>query len=250
MIYSQDKAAYKNEFLEFLKTDIIDSWFQNGPKLFYNYGKTRQISSTRTARFKIETDSLRDPGWLNVQVLDYEYEEVDVENGFFPGFEEEISRRVRAEIWAPYPNPNKCVRWIYDENLKAAFLRSFENMWPLGYSREQLVLRMDPRQAVDRIRSTDLGETPKRILEGGFEIRTTVFRRVEGVLEGSVKVLELPVRDVDGKLPKEVVVVEWDASEDRTALDGNLNERVVEGLRIKLSLRRLMTKNRLEVEKE
>lgn len=187
---------------------------------------------------------MRDRGWVNIQIIDYEYEEVDVEGAFFSNFDHEVSRKVRSEIFIP--DLDESTDWIQCNRLRRAFQMSFDDFWPLDRSLAQVILRMEPEDAVARIRSTDLGQTPKEIWVGGYVIRTEVFRKVEGVLYGCVRLLAAPVRDGDGNYPGERLIVEWDSTRDRVGFEnqGNLNEKIVAGLRIKLAGRDRSLQNR------
>jgi hypothetical protein len=229
----QDRESYKREFEKFVKDKVINNWFTGDGEASYELGETRQMTTTRTARFKVETDETRDAGWLHIKILDFEYEEVNLQDAAFNGFEDEDSWKVRSGIIIPHTGSN--AEWLTTCLLKEAFVTSFDHYWPSGTSDLQVILRMKPEDVIGRIRVVNLGITQKDLRFGGYSLRVTPFRLGKGdSLRGSVRLMTLPVKDTNGLDPGFQLVVSWDAATDKVGNQGTLHDRVVKGLLAKL----------------
>jgi hypothetical protein len=232
-----DKIVCKKAFEHFIKEDIIGNWFAGTDKMQWDYGKTRKINNIRVARFKLELDYTRDKGYLHLAVVDYEYEDIELEDAFFQPFEAEVHHTTRGEIVIPYPHTDS--GWLDAPLVKRAFMRSFEEHWPIGKALVQVILRMPAKEVVDKIRTTDLGGAPKNMRFGGWSLRVDPFRKETGIMYGTVRLLTSPVKDFAGNDPGFHQVVEWnaldwDAKRDLDDPRGNMNEKIVRGLRRKL----------------
>jgi hypothetical protein len=232
-----EKSYYKKAFENFINEEIIGNWFAGTNKMMEDYGKTRELSNIRVARFKLELDYCINAGYLHMKVIDYEYEDIEIEDTFFGPFEHEVHHTRRAEVIIPHPHTNS--GWLDTALLKRAFMKSFELHWPLGVSTTMVILRMPAEEVIERLRTTDLGGAPKDLRFGGWSLRVEPFRKENGSLYGVVRLLTLPVKDRHGNNPGFQKVVEWDAKDWDAKLDladprGNLNEKVVLGLRREL----------------